>query len=104
MITRDELVRELERAEWHADFAQTNRSCFGGSIDVFVQAVQRYMRAREALIIYDSALEACARDFETLLKDIENGTSDECASDEYIDGRSMGITLCLNVINKRGEK
>ena len=100
MITRDELVRELKRAEEFEKFMQTNSSCFGGSIDACLLASERHMRAREALRIYDSALEECAREFEMLLKDTV-----QSASDEYIEGRGMGITLCLNVIKRmRGEK
>ena len=95
-MTRDDLVKRLEKAE--------RRSAREKSYDSDVN----FIYAKTTLHIWDTAYAAGAKDErEALLAAIEK-LRDEShtilgASDDYKQGREMGIQLCINELN-RGEK
>ena len=101
-MTRDDLVKELEKAEqWQAATRYHH-------ISISWYATEAVFRAGDALHIWDTAYAAGAKDErEALLAALEKLRDEshtiQGASDDYKEGREMGIQLCINELN-RGEK
>ena len=100
-MTRDDLVKQLEKAEqWQA-------ATRGHHISISFPASEAVVRASEALYIWDMAYAAGFTNRAYLLADFKK-LRDEShkivgASDDYKQGREMGIQLCINELT-RGQK
>lgn len=100
-MTRNDLVKQLERAE------QRQAATREHHISISFPATEEVFRAGDALHIWDMAYAAGFTNRDYLLAALEK-LRDEShtivgASDDYKQGREMGIQLCINELT-RGEK
>ena len=100
-MTRDYLVKQLEKAE------QRLAATRGHHISISFPAIEAVFRANDALHIWDMAYAAGFTNRDYLLAALKK-LKDEShtiqgASDDYKQGRLMGIQLCINELT-RGEK
>jgi hypothetical protein len=100
-MNRDDLVKQLERAE------QRQAATRGHHISIFSPATEAVFRASEALQIWDMAYAAGFTNRDYLLaalKKLRNESHTiQGASDDYKQGREMGIQLCINELTRGKE-
>jgi len=100
-MIRDDLVKQLEKAE------QRQAATRGHHISIFSPATEAVFRASEALQIWDMAYAAGFTNRDYLLAALKK-LRDEShtivgASDDYKEGRLMGVQVCINELS-RGER